>query len=445
MSIKFLFVRVLLIYLMMNVSKSMERILTNLKISDYVHMSVEEMTVKLDFKFNALQIEYLRNQSDITSFRLTIRKFKSNETESILNKVFFIKNIAYQTKQTSVTSAIEHTHFSMHDERSVNVTYDFMDTLKSIQFNLKAHGLYILCIIFLNSNETIYLLRLPYENCFDIEVKRVDETLPESTDETRVLEAHIAYYKPLFIPIMYILCALVFLVIIVWKDIIVKIRNKKIMLQKNNSIMKLINNLNSTAGIQTNRFGFNRANEKSQDSDASHPMLSETGPQIVVQSVSHCDTNEMKKLESHADDDEHKEATHILDMKPWKESENSSPLADSRKKLNMSMGKISSNRDLAVHRNKATTLSTLPVREQVLSRSLSYGSEERLQRKREFRNYRATHSTEFLSIDHYSPVQKPTFSVPSENEDELKSPKNRSINTVSAKRSNVCYFYESNV
>jgi hypothetical protein len=335
----------------------------------------------------------------------------------------------------------------MHDERSVNVTYDFMDTLKSIHFNLKAHGLYILCIIFLNANETVYLLRIPFENCFDIELKRVDENgrvLPE-LDETGRLEAHIAYYKPLFIPIMYILCALVFLVIIVWKDIIVKIRNKKIMLQKNNSIMKLINNLNSSAGIQTNRFGFNRPQEKSQDSDASHPMLSETGPQIVVQTVSHSEINEMKKVEAHEHDDEHKEATHILDSKPWKESESSSPLTDSRRKLNLAMSKMeaASNRDLAIHRNKAT-LSAAPVREQVLSRSLSYGSEERLQRKREFRNYRATHSTEFLSTDYHSLVQ-PTFSIASENDDELKGSYNRSLNAVNAKRSNVCYFYESNV
>ncbi len=153
--------------------------------------------------------------NSLDGIKTKIRKFNGKiEFETILKYTSLIYNLNY------VKILIDRTKIITNDSlinNHIEVSYDDKNHLNKISFRLNQSGYYILCYYFINSVNDNLSFHLN-EMCVDIMVENNSDIIPEKK---------YVYYRPLFIPIMYSLCALMLFPVVIWKNILAKSKKSK--------------------------------------------------------------------------------------------------------------------------------------------------------------------------------------------------------------------------
>ena len=179
--------------------------------------------------------------NSLDGIQTKLRKFNEKiEFETILKHTNLIYNLNY------VKILIDRTKMITNDSlinNQIEVLYDDKNHLKKISFSLYQSGYYILCYYFINSINDNLSFHLT-DMCADIIVKN-------STGKMH--EQKYVYYKPLFIPIMYSLCALMLFPVVIWKNIIAKTKkSKQKKLQEQDKNRLVSSNTENSNLIETN-------------------------------------------------------------------------------------------------------------------------------------------------------------------------------------------------
>lgn len=321
---------------------------------------------RMEFNFNAHLVTLL-HQMNITSFKILIRQYLRHE---------------YFLKMKSNITIYNHTNLTEADclnmpseDHFVNFCYKRKNTtilLDSIMFKLKRVGNYIICVQFVtNSNKIIHF---PNDYlCLDW----INDIVHD--DSTRLR------YKPLFIVIMYLMCASILFPIAIGKHFLNKLKLEKKEGLKLNIITSEHNNKNKTTSSSSVKSFKNENSSKDVD-----PLLKKTDSGLLINQLNNNininNHQSIKKVvlfditgtaESESDNEcdggisaKNKlmvsEANHILNDKPWLQS---GPVVnDYRTNLN-NLGskmerKVSSEiylNNIKLHEHKFTHLAKNPI------------------------------------------------------------------------------------
>jgi hypothetical protein len=283
---------------------------------------IDQLKINLIFKFDTEILEFLSNNS-FDSLKIKLRKFNGNDT--IVKHV----NIIYHPNNNKTTTK----------DNITEVLYNDSNLLNEVNLYLKQYGDYILCYVFINNNNELVSFHTS-NMCIDI----------AAHDTGVVVEPFkYSYYKPLFIPIMYTLCALMLLPVVIWKNLVAKAKKYKAKQQQQQQTQQHAqppvqqetqqkdNQTNIQNSISESLSSYNKLltllnnDDLYRDQESSEPLLANC-PKVHFDA---CSLNEEE------DSSEKIDADHILNSKPWLNNEKIKPLTDSRStEMNFSTTKL---------------------------------------------------------------------------------------------------------
>ena len=287
----------------------------------------QELKISLTFKIDTETMAYLLNNT-FDSLQIKLRKFNGKtDYSTILNGARLIID---KTKIVMFTN-----ESLIYDQ--IEVFYNDRNQLNKITFRLFDYGNYILCYILMNTLDELISFHST-DMCVDIIVRQNDGTKPEQK---------YIYYKPLFIPIMYTLCALMLFPVVIWKSIVEKTKKHRRKKQKENASKNQVQELfNIESQITSTDLTISKNSQSCDKLITLSNINEESEEQETLLKV----TNKSKfSLESDDNDDANSlnndddVADHILNSKPWLNSDELSPLTDSKsRELNLTNREIKS-------------------------------------------------------------------------------------------------------
>ncbi len=148
---------------------------------------------------NVILKNFTRNQTsflaayNLTMVKINMRKFANRNSSLIFS-------IPLQQKQTP----------GKNKNDTISYFYNSFKYLKGISLNLHMESCYILCMSFMNANETLSF-HYSESMCIDLSFDLYGNGSGYCTFHNTTTFEHVLYYKPMFIPIMYFLCTCIFI------------------------------------------------------------------------------------------------------------------------------------------------------------------------------------------------------------------------------------------
>lgn len=326
-----------------------------------ININKNETNYELSLIFNFNSIDANINQlldNNLTGIQIKLRRFNvSNDNVLVVRYLKLINDLSSEIKYVNNTANISSSSNSIDSvfwmfnktyklelttNQSVFYSYDDSNHLNKIHFNIDHHGNYILCYMFVNSVVNSYSYFHTPNMCADISIDKHNEI---------VEVGKYLYYKPLFILIMYSLCALMFVPIVTWQHMINKQKKKKKQEEKlsKSASQQSCQQEQSQESSYQNSASYNKlmallSSDQyaiANDESSKEPLLnasSEKTNKVHFDTDSLCDNNEIiannnnNNSELNENDDKFKSLTvdHILDAKPWLCNDSVNPLTDSK-------------------------------------------------------------------------------------------------------------------
>jgi hypothetical protein len=300
-----------------------ETLIKNVTTNKTNHNAIIEFNYSINFV-------NLLNQIDLNKILIQIRQFSKQgyifQLNTNLSQPIFNTNNS-SSNFLNILNKDELNSISCFKRTNLNTNLYLLD---SVSFKIKRYGYFIVCIQFIDSNgKFVYLSTEQY--CYDW----TNESKDKHNEEIGF------HYKPLFIVIMYFMCASILIPIAVWQHFINKFKMQKKKKEKNK--LNLINEKE-----KNNKLCVANDSDKSLSSKnviGSETMFSinnkiinsqELEPLIEVEMNNNNNNNTHLKLkksvlfdlestQSEKDDDNDEQSkvdlsnsvNHILDQKPW--------------------------------------------------------------------------------------------------------------------------------
>ncbi|RMZ93308.1 hypothetical protein BpHYR1_023425, partial [Brachionus plicatilis] len=264
----------------------------------------------IEFNFSP-NFKNLAHFYELNQAQFSVKKFPecnlcwpNNYFNRTLNLSWYSSNDSSKINQNICKSEID--GFTKCYQNSLNLTSP-QYILKTVSFKLNQTGSFVICINFLTTSNP-NLLIFTENMCRNWKIN----------DLQQKIEEHSFRYKPLFILLMYILCASILIPIAIFQHLTTKSKSKlkiKIDAPSNCDISEV-----STTGLLRNSTAsFKKENF---NKDLLSPLLERMPEPAKV-------TFDLKEIDEHfhseLDEEKSNEADHILDNKPWMEKTDSVP------------------------------------------------------------------------------------------------------------------------